>query len=155
MKNKILLSIIILTTTALSAAAQGVAINTDGSTPDASAGLDVKFTNHGMLIPRVALTGTADVATITNGNVVSLLVYNTATGGGVSPGYYYWDGSGWLAFMGDGGKDWGLTGNSGTTAGTNFLGSLDYEDLVFRVGSDQANATEVILSGSEHYAIQA
>jgi len=30
---------------------------------------------------------------------------------------------------------WGLTGNSGTIAGTNFLGTTDAEDLVFKVNS--------------------
>ena len=30
---------------------------------------------------------------------------------------------------------WGLTGNAGTTAGTNFIGTTDGADLVFKVGS--------------------
>ncbi len=74
--------------------AQNVGINSSGATPDASAGLDIDFADKGILIPRVALTGLTDVATIaTAGN--SLLVYNTATAGSIPnkvfPGYYFWD----------------------------------------------------------------
>ena len=47
-----------------------------------------------MLIPRVALTGTADTATIPS-PAISLMVYNTATAGDVTPGYYYWDSTVW------------------------------------------------------------
>jgi hypothetical protein len=51
--------------------AQGVAVNTDGSTADASAMLDVKSTNKGILVPRVAATtGITSPAT-------GLLVYQT------------------------------------------------------------------------------
>jgi len=79
--------------------AQGVAINNDGSSPDASAMLDVKHPNKGLLIPRVALTSTADVSTIIS-PATSLLVYNTATNGSgaaaITPGFYYWSGAAWL-----------------------------------------------------------
>lgn len=47
------------------------------SEPDKSAMLDIVSTDKGLIIPRVTLTGTTDI--ITNGNVESLLVYNTAT----------------------------------------------------------------------------
>jgi hypothetical protein len=78
--------------------AQNVGINADTSLPNSSAMLDVKSSNKGVLIPRVALTGTNDVTTIAN-PATSLLVYNTAniTGTqGVTPGYYYWTGAAWL-----------------------------------------------------------
>jgi hypothetical protein len=32
---------------------------------------------------------------------------------------------------------WGLTGNSGTTAGTNFIGTTDGQDLVFKVNNNE------------------
>jgi hypothetical protein len=79
--------------------AQSVGINTDGSAPNASAMLDVKNPNKGLLVPRVTLTGTGDVTTIPSA-ATSLLVYNTTaagTGGSaVIPGYYYWNGTAWL-----------------------------------------------------------
>jgi hypothetical protein len=75
---------------------QNVAVNADASLPNASAMLDVKSSIKGMLIPRVALTGTGDVTTIAN-PATSLMIYNTASAGSgtstVVPGYYYWEGS--------------------------------------------------------------
>lgn len=68
--------------------AQNVGINETGNAPDPSAMLDVDATNKGLLVPRVALTGTTDATTIAT-PATSLLVYNTANAGGVSPGYYY------------------------------------------------------------------
>ncbi|HOZ30755.1 MAG TPA: hypothetical protein PLL66_07540, partial [Bacteroidales bacterium] len=56
--------------------AQGVAINTDGATADASAMLDVKSTNSGLLIPRINIPNLAAAAPVTS-PAVSLLVYNT------------------------------------------------------------------------------
>jgi hypothetical protein len=38
-------------------------------------------------------------------------------------------------FSGGGGSGWSLTGNSGTTAGTNFVGTTDAQDLVFKRNS--------------------
>jgi len=76
---------------------QGVAINSDGSAPDTSAMLDVKSSNKGVLIPRLALTGLHDSATI-HFPKTSLLVYNTATAGGLTPGFYYWNVNTWTTF---------------------------------------------------------
>jgi Protein of unknown function (DUF1566) len=72
-----------------------VGINTDGSPPNASAGLDVKFTDKGLLIPRVSLTSTTSNAPIGSGITTSLLIYNIASNTDVVPGYYYWNGTSW------------------------------------------------------------
>jgi len=66
--------------------AQGVAINTDGSTADPSAMLDIKSTNKGMLVPRVS--STSGIST----PVIGLLVYQTSS----PTGFYYYDGTTWL-----------------------------------------------------------
>lgn len=63
--------------------------------PDKSAMLEIVSTDKGLIIPRVTLTGTTDVTTIANGNVESLLVYNTATVSDIRPGYYYWFNNKW------------------------------------------------------------
>ena len=80
---------------------QNVSINTTGTAPDASAGLDVAFTDKGVLIPRVALTATNSASPITS-PTTSLLVYNSATAGtspnNVYPGYYFWNGTLWERF---------------------------------------------------------
>ena len=77
---------------------QNVGISTTGAVPDASAALDISFTNKGLLLPRLALSGT-NVAAPVAAPATSLLVYNTATVGGanaVSPGFYYWNGTLWI-----------------------------------------------------------
>ena len=77
-----------------------VGISPTATTPDASAGLDVNFTNKGLLMPRVALSAT-NVATIAS-PATGLLVYNTASTGTapnqVCPGTYQWNGSRWVRF---------------------------------------------------------
>lgn len=88
-----------------------VAINTDGSNADNSAMLDVNSAGKGLLIPRVALTGTLDAATIAS-PAISLLIYNTATAGtspnNVTPGYYYWNGTAWTTLAN---SPWTVNGN--------------------------------------------
>src|SRR5690606_37683563 len=63
--------------------------------PDASAELDVVSQDKGILIPRVALSSTQDMETISSGNVESLLVFNTASSTDIKPGYYYWFANRW------------------------------------------------------------
>lgn len=85
-------------------AQSGVGINGTGAPANSSAGLDVDFSNKGVLIPRIALTSTTDVTTIpTPAN--SLLVFNTTNGAGLTPGFYYYDGNlmQWTAVAGSGG----------------------------------------------------
>ena len=66
------------------------------TTPNPSSILEIESSTQGLLIPRVELTSTNDVSTITSGNVESLLVYNTQSINDVEPGYYYWDSSEWV-----------------------------------------------------------
>lgn len=77
-----------------------VGINT--ASPANGALLDVNSANKGLLLPKVALTNTLDVTTITPSATTGLLVYNTVTSGSlpfqVTPGFYYWNGSQWLRF---------------------------------------------------------
>jgi hypothetical protein len=118
------------------ALAQNVGINSTGSTPDASAMLDVSATNKGLLIPRVALTSTNAAGPITS-PTTSLLVYNTATAGtvpnNVIPGYYYWNGSVWIAFntTSAASSAWVLGGNTGITS-SHFIGTGDDKALIFK-----------------------
>lgn len=96
------------------AISQNVGINPTGAVPNASAGLDVNFTNKGLLIPRVSLTSNVDVATIPS-PAISLLVYNTnaaMASGGI--GYWYWSGAQWVQAIGPAGPT-GPTGNTGAT----------------------------------------
>ena len=52
-------------------------------------------------------------------------------------GYYYFDGTVW-GVVAPHTKDWSITGNSGTNATTNFLGTTDDVDLIFKRNSVQS-----------------
>ena len=115
--------------------AQNVGINSTGNAPDASSGLDVNFTDKGLLIPRVNISDLTTEAPVTS-PATSLIVYNTNTTTG--PGYFYWNGTKWVKlFDGDDGKPWILSGNSGTTAGTDFLGTTDAVDFVLKTNNNE------------------
>lgn len=125
-------------TTAIWSQAQNVGINATGATPDASAMLDIASTNTGLLIPRVALTATNAAGPITT-PATSLLVYNTATAGtapnNVVPGYYFWNGTAWIQLLTPSNASnvaWSLTGNAGTNAATNFIGTTDDRAMVYK-----------------------
>jgi len=72
-----------------------VGINT--VTPDKSSMLEIYATDSGILIPRIYLSGLNDRTTIKNGNVVSLMVFNTNPSMG--QGYYYWSGTNWVKLL--------------------------------------------------------
>ena len=71
--------------------------------PNVSSELDVVSNDKGILIPRVALTSTQDIKTITgndgNGYENSLLVFNTLTQNDMTPGYYYWYQDKWMRIL--------------------------------------------------------
>jgi hypothetical protein len=120
--------------------AQNVAINNDASLPAAGAILDVKSSSKGILIPRIALTGTDDVSTLPD-RQESLFIYNTATTAGakaVAPGFYFWNGSSWIRLTTNSSSllsGWLLGGNAGTSSVTNFLGTIDDVPLSFKVNN--------------------
>lgn len=76
--------------------AQGVAINTDNTDPDASAALDVKSTSKGVLVPRMTQAQRNAIATPATG----LMIFQTDN----TPGFYYYTGSAWSAVGGGGGS---------------------------------------------------
>lgn len=113
------------------------------NTTNPNAMMDITSTNNGLLIPRVALLSATDNTTVINPQggalVTSTLVYNTTPSGvspdNVVPGFYYWNGTRWVA-VGSDGRDWSTTGNSGTNPTNNFIGTND--DVDFRVRTNNA-----------------
>lgn len=131
--------------------------------------LDMASSTMGMVPPRVSLTSTIVEAPILNpqgGSIVAgTCVYNTNTAGSspnnVAPGLYFWNGTRWVAFAGSpGGLDWTLTGNSGTTPITNYLGTIDDVALVMStnsnpkiiINSDNTENGEVIVNSTGYFA---
>ncbi|MDM1513501.1 hypothetical protein HX055_12090, partial [Myroides odoratimimus] len=94
MKRKFLsLTVLFLTTGAYAQLGVGIL------RPNSSSQLEVSSNEKGILIPRVALTSIKDATTIKNGNVNSLLVFNTSKTDQLSPGYYYWYEDRWLRIL--------------------------------------------------------
>lgn len=108
--------------------AQSVAINTDGAVADATAILDVKSTAKGMLIPRLTTAQRTGIATPATG----LLVFDTDTNA-----FWYYNGTQWTKLEAAG-NSWSLGGNSGTTAGTHYIGTSDNLPLVIKVNNQPA-----------------
>lgn len=91
-------------------------ISIGDNSPHASAILDVKSSDKGVLLPRVALTSNTDQTTITS-PAVGLLVYNTGTAGLSYNGYVFWNGS-----------EWRTLNNSNSSTGT--IGNIDCSTVV-------------------------
>ena len=102
--------------------AQNVGIGT--TTPDASAMLDVSASDKGLLVPRMASTERNSISNPATG----LLVYQNDS----PSGFYLFDGSNWKKLAIETNNQWGLSGNSGTTNGSDFIGTTDNQDLDIR-----------------------
>ena len=98
MKRKYLLIALLLFIYYLPAAAQSLAINTDGSTANASSILDVKSTAKGILIPRMTMSDRNLIATPATG----LMIYQTDN----TAGFYYYDGVAWVSIVSSGNNLW-------------------------------------------------
>lgn len=90
----------------------------------------------GIIIPKV------DTFPATNPTAAQqgMMVYLTTTAGTNAPGFYYWDNptTSWIGILDSNAKGWQLTGNAGTDATTNFLGTTDDIALNFRVNNQKA-----------------
>ena len=87
----------------------------------------------GLLIPRVALVFPLTTAVVTT-PTVSEMVYNTTTDApnSLAPGFFYWNGTTWVKLGVSTATGWEITGNTGTSASTNFMGTTDDVDVIFR-----------------------
>ncbi len=124
--------------------AQSVAINTDGSTANASALLDVKSTSKGLLIPRLTKTQRDAIASPAAG----LLIYQT---GPDSVGFYYYQYNKWNWLAAKSNSDssfWSRYGNTNTTPpaasnntgilpGDMYFGTPDAKDVSFVAGGNE------------------
>jgi len=119
--------------------------------PDASSALDISSSDSGLLIPRVTLSSTLDTSTITGTEAIGLLVFNTIAVSDVVQGFYYWDGGKWVGVSSSAPGpegDWTTLGNAGTSAATNFIGTTDDVDFMFRrnnIESGQIGTTNTSL----------
>ncbi len=90
-KTTLIIALIILFAIHVNTYAQ-VGINTDGSQPDASAMLDIKSTDKGILIPRMTRAQRDAIASPATG----LMIYQMDG----TPGFYFYNGTTWNHFNG-------------------------------------------------------
>lgn len=132
--------------------------NTDPkATLDITGQPDVATELDGIMAPR--LTGVQLRAKTYTTAQTSALVYVTVADSApagqtidvTAPGYYYFDGTKWTVAATT--NDWKTTGNSGTTAGTNFLGTTDDIDLVFKRFGIQAGLLTASTIGNTAFGV--
>jgi len=127
----------------------GIGTTSPGATLDVTATNLMGTTVDGLLVPRVSrlraqtMTGTP-TSTVLYVNDVTV---GTATGTTVNVtavGFYFFDGTVWQKLGTGATNAWNVTGNSGLSGTTNFLGTTDAVDLAFRrnnVASGKIGAT--------------
>ena len=133
MKYRIFLLVTVIFLSTQQAKAQSVAINTDGSTANASAILDVKSSNKGLLIPSMTRAERNAIAAPATG----LMIFQT---GPDSAGYHYYDGIRWTWMYSNSNADtlaWRATGNTGTNPASHFLGTTDNVPLVIKTNNTE------------------
>ncbi len=121
---------------------QSVGIGT--ITPDASAQLDVTNSSKGILIPRMI---TADIPLIAS-PAKGLMVYDSLAnklmvniGTALSPN--------WQPVSSPAaGNGWNITGNSGLSASTNFIGTTDITPLMIRINNVRSGIVDSVTSNT-------
>lgn len=99
--------------------------------PEESSALDITSTNSGILIPRMTKVQRDDIAGPSGVPATGLMIFQTDN----TPGFYYYKGI-WKPFGGSSSNTgWDLTGNTGTSPGTNYLGTTDGEKLLFKTNA--------------------
>jgi len=93
---------------------QGVGTNF----PNENAALEITSPNKGVLMPRISLPSSSTLFTgiVGTASHTSMLVYNTNTAtntGLVGEGYYFWNGTYWEKFIGDGDLFWDADRDTG------------------------------------------
>jgi trimeric autotransporter adhesin len=140
MQYKFFVSVILITICGYHSYAQSLAINTDGSTANTSAMLDVKSTLKGVLIPRMSRTERNAIASPATG----LMIFQNAPD---SIGLYYYNGAGWTWLFSNSNSDslaWRTGGNTGTIDANNFIGTKDNVPFNIKVNNQKAGRIDHI-----------
>ena len=158
MSNKVFLTgIIALTICGVTSMTAQVGINTE--TPKATLEVVAKdtlsaATAEGVIVPHLTGAQLQSKDASYGKNQTDAIVYVTSSSPQArvagaktinitEPGYYYFDGNVWVALTGGASvatsdNDWHNTGNAGTSSDTNFLGTTDDNDLIFKRNGVQA-----------------
>lgn len=116
-------------------------------TTSPNAQLDIRSNNQttpsntdGILIPKVDTFPATNPGANQQGMLIYLTTVATFSSVSKQPGFYYWDNTttNWIGIQTSLSSDWSLTGNSGTNTNTNFLGTTDNVDLIFKRNNRRA-----------------
>jgi len=118
--------------------AQGVGIGT--ATPHVSAKLEISSNAKGVLLPRMTTAGVQAIATPAKGLMVYDTLKNELFVNMGTPNL-----PNWKSIASN--SNWNVTGNSGTNATTDFIGTTDNASLMFRIRNKQAGKID---SASAH-----
>lgn len=103
---------------------------------------DIVFEPNSSEVMRIMSTGNVGIGTTNALDKLHIVGHLRMVDGNQANGYIMMsdaNGTGtWTDPSALGGDDWHLTGNSGTTTGTNFIGTTDNQDLMFKVNNQQA-----------------
>jgi len=109
------------------------------TTVNTSAINEYKSTTQGVILPNMSTTNRNAISSPAKG----LIVYDTTL-----LELYQYNGTSWNSISGN---KWQLNGNSGTTAGTNFIGTTDLVNLVFKRGNVQSGIIDSSSGGSTSF----
>jgi hypothetical protein len=135
MKLKLIIFLILISTSAKTLAQVGI------NTASPNAQLDIRSTNQavpansdGILIPKIDTFPATNPTVSQQGMLVYLTTAATFLSTSRVPGFYFWDNgtSNWIGIQTSATVNWNVLGNSGTSASTNFLGTTDNIDFVFK-----------------------
>ncbi|HEX2684653.1 MAG TPA: hypothetical protein VHL77_12000, partial [Ferruginibacter sp.] len=125
-------AIVVAFTLQQTALSQSLSINTDGSTADPSALLDVKSSAKGVLIPRMSKAEKNLIVTPAAG----LLIFQN---GPDSIGFHFYDGGNWKWLQNSFADSlyWKTGGNTGLTDASSFIGNTDNVPINFRINNQR------------------
>nr|MBK9651130.1 hypothetical protein [Bacteroidota bacterium] len=115
--------------------AQSVGLNNPN--PHAKSLLDLTATDKGLLTPRMTQAQRIAMFVAPDASAKGMLVYQTDN----TQGFYFYDGAAWQAVSANAG--WGVNGNAGTSATTNFIGTTDNNDVVFKTNNIERMRVDV------------
>lgn len=136
------ITLILLLTLCSIQAQVGIGTSTPSSTLDVVAAnpTGTSINVDGLLIPRItreraqSMTGASTSTLVYINEVITGTAFGT-TLNVTSTGFYFFNGTLWEKLTTGLNNNWTLTGNSGTTAGTNYIGTTDNVDFRIKTGS--------------------
>lgn len=148
MKKRIILLSSLLSMGAITKAQVGINTTTPTATFDVVAknATGTSTTIDGLLAPRLDRERALNMTSVPSGTLIYVndVATGSATGQAVNitaTGYYYFEGGVWQRLTTPSAvnaQNWGLTGNSGTASGTNFMGTTDNQDIIFKRNNIQS-----------------